>query len=478
MKTKLSFCALALIATMAGGQQASAPTVTGETGLFTILNGQTLPQGEWSFGVYYNNWDRLVAPIPDFTLEAPLSDDWDFDWNRLSASVGYGVTDRFELSLMLPWEDYSASDNNRVGIVNGLSYADEIDGSGIGNVRLGGKYRVFGGPEAENSMAINAFIEAPTGDEDEGIVTGDTGWGLGASWSLGQAWALAVGYRDPGDADHFDVAQEILGGVGYAAAINDRFDWITELAATIYQGGDSSPDDMFDLTTGGRYWFGEGGNWAFNFGLRVELAQLSDTDEHCPIGGLVGLTFFPRFKSLEQLAAEKAAAEAAEAARRAAEAEAARQAAAEAARQAAEKEAALKAAEEAARKAAAEEAARAAAAAPKPEVRETIHFPSGSARLSNIAKAKLDEVALRLKQDPAATALILGYTDSQGPEAANQRLSQQRAEAARKYLVDRHGLDASRIAVEAKGEAEPAQANDSAAGRNENRRAVIVIHLG
>ncbi len=480
MKIKLGFIALALIAAAATGQQASAPTVTGETGLFTVLNGQTLPAGQWSFGLYYDNWDRLVAPVPGLTLRPPLSDDWDYDWNRLSASVGYGITDRFELSLMLPWEDFSASDNNRVGVVNGREFANEIDGSGIGNVRLGGKFRVFGSPEAETSMALNAFVEAPTGDEDEGIVTGDTGWGLGASWSLGSSWALAVGYHDPGDADRFDVAEEFQGGVGYAAAINDRFDWITELAATLYQGGDSSPDDMFDLTTGGRYWIGDGRSWAVNFGLRVELSQLSDTDEHCPIGGLVGLTFFPRFKSLEQIAEEKAAAAAAEAARQAAAAEAARQAAeAEAARQAAAQEAARRdAAQAEAARLAAEEAARLAAAAPKPEVRETIHFDTNSARLSNIAKAKLDEVALRMKQDPAATALILGYTDGQGSDAANLRLSQRRAEAAKQYLVSRHGLDAGRITVEGKGSAEPVQANDSETGRTDNRRAVIVVRLG
>lgn len=285
---------LALAAAPAVSQQASAPSVTGETGLFTLLDGQTLPQGKWSFGIYYNNWDRLVAPIPGGGLLAPLSDDWDYDWNRLSASFGYGITDRFELSVMLPWEDLSASDNNRLGYVNGRLFENRIDGSGIGNVRLGGKYRVFGGPEAERSMAVNAFIELPTGDEEEGIVTGDTGWGLGANWNLGTRWVLGVGYRDPGDADRFDVAQEFTAGVGYVATLNDRFDWITELAATLYQGGDSRPDDAFDLTTGGRYWFGDGKTWAVNFGLRLELAQLSDTDEHCPIGGLLGLTFIPR----------------------------------------------------------------------------------------------------------------------------------------------------------------------------------------
>ena len=39
-------------------EQANAASVTGETGLFTLLTGDTLPRGGWSFGLYYNNWDR------------------------------------------------------------------------------------------------------------------------------------------------------------------------------------------------------------------------------------------------------------------------------------------------------------------------------------------------------------------------------------------------------------------------------------
>jgi outer membrane protein OmpA-like peptidoglycan-associated protein len=107
-----------------------------------------------------------------------------------------------------------------------------------------------------------------------------------------------------------------------------------------------------------------------------------------------------------------------------------------------------------------------------------VHFPPGSARLSNIAKAKLDEVALRMKQDPSATALILGYTDAQGSEEANRRLSEQRAEAARESLVSRHGIDAARIRVEGRGSSEPVGSDATEAGRQENRRAVIVITLG
>ncbi|MDQ1349593.1 MAG: OmpA-OmpF porin, family, partial [Acidobacteriota bacterium] len=109
--------------------------------------------------------------------------------------------------------------------------------------------------------------------------------------------------------------------------------------------------------------------------------------------------------------------------------------------------------------------------------RSEIAFPSSSDRLSNIAKAKLDEVALRLKQSPAATALIIGHADSQGSDAVNQALGLRRAEAAKTFLVTRHQIDGNRIAVESRGASEPIASNDTEAGREQNRRVVIVVTL-
>jgi OOP family OmpA-OmpF porin len=459
----------------AEAQQASAPTATGETGLFTLIDGWTLPAGEFSLGFYYNNWDRIVAGVPG-GVAAPRTDDWDYDWHRLSASFGYGVTDRLELTVMAPYEDLSSSDVRHSGLVNGHRFDDDLSADGLGNVRLGAKIRLYGDPETGEAISFNAFVEAPTG-EDEGVTTDDTGFGAGLNWNFSPRWVARIGYRDPGDPDGgYDVSEEVQAGIGYATAINDRFDWITEVNATLYQSGTTDPDDAIDVATGGRYWIGEDKRWAFNFALRTEINQLSDTEEHCPIGGLVGLTMFPRLKSAEQIAAERLAAEEAAAAARAEEERRAAEAAAAA--RAAEEAAARQAAEEAAARAAAEEAARRAAEEAKPrETTETIHFPAASDRPSNIAKAKLDEVALRMKQDPAATAIIIGHTDDQGSEAANQALGLARAEAAKRYLVSRHQIDGSRISTESRGEGEPAAPNDTPEGREQNRRAVIIVRI-
>ena len=102
---------------------------------------------------------------------------------------------------------------------------------------------------------------------------------------------------------------------------------------------------------------------------------------------------------------------------------------------------------------------------------------SGSARLTNIAKAILDDVALRMKQEPTSTAIVIGYTDSKEATGPNADLDRRRAEAVRDYLVSRHGIDPSRITIEGRDAREPVGDNNTAEGRLKNRRVVIRLML-
>lgn len=97
----------------------------------------------------------------------------------------------------------------------------------------------------------------------------------------------------------------------------------------------------------------------------------------------------------------------------------------------------------------------------------TCNFTPGSARLSNICKAKLDDAALKMKQDPAATAQVIGYADSS--ERQGQRISDQRAQNVKSYLVTRHGIDPTRIKTEGR------DGQDATSDKAENRRAVVII---
>ena len=111
------------------------------------------------------------------------------------------------------------------GRINGRFFFNEIDASGFGNLRVGGKWRVFGSDDDSRHFGVGAFIEVPTGDDDEGVASGDTGFGANLAWDVG-GWAFNLGYRDPGDPDDADVAglevpQELLAGAHAAMAEAD-----------------------------------------------------------------------------------------------------------------------------------------------------------------------------------------------------------------------------------------------------------------
>ncbi len=104
-------------------------------------------------------------------------------------------------------------------------------------------------------------------------------------------------------------------------------------------------------------------------------------------------------------------------------------------------------------------------------------FPSGNTVIDNRCKALLDDVALRLRQDPRGRAEIVGHSDTTGSDEVNQAMSQERADNAREYLVETHGIDASRLQTSSAGSSDPIADNDTAEGQLQNRRVVIRVVL-
>lgn len=92
--------------------------------------------------------------------------------------------------------------------------------------------------------------------------------------------------------------------------------------------------------------------------------------------------------------------------------------------------------------------------------------PVGASRFDNACKRVGDDVALRLKNEPAAKLVIVGYADAKEPKAA--KLAQTRADLAKKYIVEK-GIDESRISTRT-GQASPEKGQEK-----ENRRVDFVI---
>lgn len=98
-----------------------------------------------------------------------------------------------------------------------------------------------------------------------------------------------------------------------------------------------------------------------------------------------------------------------------------------------------------------------------------ILFDPGSAVLTTSTRPVIDLIAEVLRECKELPLEVAGFTDSQGSEEMNQRLSQQRADSVRSALRSRRVLTASFIAI-GNGEANPIADNETEEGREANRR--------
>ena len=102
-------------------------------------------------------------------------------------------------------------------------------------------------------------------------------------------------------------------------------------------------------------------------------------------------------------------------------------------------------------------------------------FATGKSELKSGASANLDRITAFLSEYPKRTAAIEGFTDSMGSDDMNQSLSERRANAVKNYLVNQ-GVSSARLTASGRGENSPIADNDSAAGRQQNRRVEVVIN--
>lgn len=101
-------------------------------------------------------------------------------------------------------------------------------------------------------------------------------------------------------------------------------------------------------------------------------------------------------------------------------------------------------------------------------------FDFNKTALKPEGKAKLDDLADKVKGLNLEVVIAVGHTDSVGSDAYNDKLSVKRSEAVKSYLAGK-GIDASKIYTEGKGKKQPVADNKSAEGRAKNRRVEIEV---
>ena len=105
---------------------------------------------------------------------------------------------------------------------------------------------------------------------------------------------------------------------------------------------------------------------------------------------------------------------------------------------------------------------------------KNLHFATNKTRILSTSEEALNDLYMYLARNPKVHIRIIGHTDNVGKDAANQKLSEGRANEVMKDLIER-GIAADRIQTEGRGESQPIDTNDTEEGRQNNRRVEIEI---
>ncbi len=111
---------------------------------------------------------------------------------------------------------------------------------------------------------------------------------------------------------------------------------------------------------------------------------------------------------------------------------------------------------------------------PKSFTLNNVNFDTGKSSLRSSSYKELNEVAELMKYKPEMKMRIEGHTDNVGDPESNMKLSKARAEAVKNYLIKK-GISADRLSSEGFGSTRPVALNDTAAGRQKNRRTEVHV---
>ncbi len=512
------------------------PTSRGTTGLFSVPLAAVLGAGEFSATAFYST--SAHAPGDTSIENSGISGAFAFAaapgleiFGMFEPRIGVHRNYTVQKALGLTGAEAPRLDKH--------PFAIDRWGTGIGDLYIGGKYRFSGDADSYDGMAVLAEIKLPTSDTDAGIGTGRVDFSIGfvasaeASGTLGITGYVGGTFRS--SPDEFELGNELNYGIGLQ--IPTRF-WISAIFAatgTIVQDSDTpiavplvgarvaGADPVF-LSGGVRvsHESGLAGDIAYNYNANVSeptglgdidlrrdgwLAKLSYTNSRREPVTFVGAApmALPPVNRPPTLScrAERTSVRVGESVRLFADVNDPdgdavtvtwnTQAGSINPREGET----VTWSSQGVRPGSGPVTARVSdgyggtadceltltVTAPPPPTEPTMltfscsEFPSGNTRIDNRCKAILDDVALQLRQNPRATAMIGGHSDSAGSDEVNNRMSLERADNAETYLVDTHGIAANRIDTMSAGSSQPIGDNSTAEGRLQNRRIVVVVTI-
>lgn len=496
------------------------PNYEGTTGLWHMPSAYTLPKGGFSIQLFRDNLDRSPK---------------DLDASTHGLSIGFGISDRLELHGNLGIQQRNDTDAVfQPGFPNLFPFAgitsdhgEPTWNTGFGDVKVGLKYKLLDDYMGDGvGLALRGWGKIPTADEDEGLGTGKPSFGadLVLSKSLGGAADIhgLIGVAKHVDPDFPKIGDEFRWALGLNVPACSWVQLQADLMNHIWTGDDDAASqgvaferqNPLDLVVGPVIWIKPGFfirgalSWNLNFddgGL--DQSSKSWTGRHLSIGYHPGAACRavyvpppppppPPANRMPTVVCEIEKAEIApgESVRVRATASdpdgdpltytwttsagrivgTGAEVTLDTTGVAAPATITVTVRVSDGRGGTAESSCSVRLGAPVAEVTTCIAggFPRNLARLNNVDKACLDDVAARLQQDPRSRVVVVGHADS--TERMPEVIARKRAEAVRDYLVGR-GIDASRITTRSAAATRPVDTGTTAAARAANRRVEVIF---
>ncbi len=492
----------------------ATPGYDGSTGLFHLPSAYTLPKGRVSFSLFRDNLDR---------------DPKDEDISIHGVTLAYGATSKLELALAFGLQNRINADALfQPGFVNDYPFVSTGWQTGAGDLKLGVKYKLLDDYGKDPvGLAVHGYVKLPTANEAKGLGTGKRSVGVDVlmSKSLGRKADVhaALGYQwntDPTSPRPVDIGNAFKWGLGINLPACRRVQVQAELTGTKYGDAAFKQTNPLDFVIGPVVWLGKG------FFIRPAISKNLNFDDRglnsgskSSMGKQFSVGYHPGTKCCAIAVpppppppppppapappvnrAPTVSCDPASASIRAGEVVKLRANASDPDNDnltytwttsggrilgsnanveldttgvsgPANVNATVRVAD--GRGGAADATCNLRVAAPerKPEAMTcaATGFPHNRARLNNVDKACLDDVALRLREDPRSHVVIVGHADRN--EARPELLSRQRADATKLYLTSERGVDGARVTVRGDG-ASKAQAAPALSG---NRRVEVIF---
>jgi peptidoglycan-associated lipoprotein len=205
---------------------------------FVVPGANSLPGGDLLIGLGYLGQQPVCRE----------TESGDFDQNTLFLQLGYGITDRIQLSLQVPYTWYEADGAN-------------FDGNGIDDISFGLSYRFLDESGWRPALSVLGYAVAPTAERKEGLGTNE--WSLGGALTasktiVGPLSAFATaGYQYNGRGSA-KVEDQFISGLGLEYVITPHISVVTEgTANTNWRSDDNRHSDWIaGMNAGVRLRFG------------------------------------------------------------------------------------------------------------------------------------------------------------------------------------------------------------------------------